>query len=82
MNEITVVFRSVAELRDFVGIANRQPYSIRLTCGSAVFNAKSILSLFCVQLGAPLALQTQAGVDASEFIGQIAPYCAGASLSV
>ena len=82
MNEVTVVFRSVADIRDFVSIANRQPYAIRLECGSAIFNGKSILSLFCVSLGSPLRLSTQQGDDCADFLAAIRPYCQEMPLSV
>ena len=75
MREITVVFHSAAEIRDFVGLANRQCYGVTLYGGGAMFNGKSILSLFCVRLGEPLTVKTPPDVDASEFYAAIAQYC-------
>jgi hypothetical protein len=72
---MTVVFNSAAEIRDFVGLANRQCYAVTLHGAGVVFNGKSILSLFCVRLGEPLRVETPPEVDPSEFYAAIAPYC-------
>lgn len=76
MKEFTVIFRSVKEIADFVSIANRQPFYIQLLSGDAVFDAKSLLSLFCLNLSTPMTVRIPESVDVTSFGSEIAPYFA------
>ena len=78
MKEFTVIFRSVKEIADFVSIANRQPFRIQLLADDAVFDAKSLLSLFCLNLSTPMTVRIPECVDVASFYSEIAPYRADA----
>ena len=57
MREYTIVFRDVSDIAEFVTVANRHPSRIELVHEDSVFNAKSLLSLFCLQLHTPMTVR-------------------------
>lgn len=56
MREYTVVFRDVADIARFVSMATRHPSRVELVHEESTYNAKSLLSLFCLQLRTPMKL--------------------------
>lgn len=76
MREFTVMFRTVKEIGEFVSIANHQPFSVQLLCGTAVLDASSILSLCCLGLNRPLTVRVCGEEQSEHFCREIQPYLA------
>lgn len=57
MREYTVVFRDVADVARFVAVATRHPSRVELVHEESTYNAKSLLSLFCLQFHTPMTLR-------------------------
>ena len=75
MREFTVCFHSVADIAEFVVIANRQPFRIQIVHGDSAFDAKSLLSLFCLELHAPMTVRVpDAKADVSRFVSDLQGY--------
>lgn len=75
MSEYRVIFHSIAEVAEFVGAVNRYPYQVELVHQEAIFNARSLLNLFCLQLQTPVTLRVTEKADDS-FRAAIRPYLA------
>ncbi len=54
MRDCIVSFCSVAEIREFVALATRQPQPIRVERGSHGASATAIMSIFSMGLNTPL----------------------------
>ncbi len=53
---MTVRFRSLDEVREFVCLASLQPYAISLSDGSRCADAKSFMELFTLDLSGPIGV--------------------------
>ena len=72
MRELTVYFRSVTDIADFVMIANRQPFPVEIVHGDCAFDAKSLLSLFCLEFNAPMTVRVpDVEADISRFCAEL-----------
>lgn len=74
MAEYTVRFHSVKQIAAFVSIANRQPFSVQIRVEDTLYDAKSLLSLFCLRLDAPLTVRVAERADVAAFARAIAPF--------
>ena len=75
MREFTVYFHSVKDIAEFVVIANRQPFHIQIVHGESTFDAKSLLSLFCLELHAPMTVRVpDKNADISRFLSELQGY--------
>ena len=75
MCECVVKFSDPMEIRDFVTLATRQAFPIRVEHGGLTTSATSIMSLFCRGLNRPLRVfSTASGDDAARFLEALAPY--------
>ena len=78
MREFTVVFDSVKDIAEFVLVANRQPFHVQIVHQDSVFDAKSLLSLFCLELHCPLTIRIpESSADTTQFRRDCAPYLVG-----
>ena len=75
MCECIVRFSDPMEIRDFVTLATRQDFPIRVEHGGLTTCATSIMSLFCMGLNRPLRVLSAASEDdAAHFLEALAPY--------
>ena len=75
MCECVVKFSDPMEIRDFVTLATRQAFPIRVEHGGLTTSATSIMSLFCMGLNRPLRVLSAASEDdAAHFLAALAPY--------
>ena len=57
MKSIPIKLSFAEEVKAFVSIVNRYPYDMDLRAGRHVVDAKSILGIFSLDLGRPIALE-------------------------
>lgn len=75
MQEFFISFSSAAEVHEFVNIATKQRFPIRVERENQTADAKSIMSLFSMGLNRPLRLLVpEACADAAGFLSAVAPY--------
>ncbi len=60
MKSIQIRLSFAEEVKAFVNIVNRYPYDMDLRAGRHVVDAKSILGIFSLDLGRPIALEVYA----------------------
>lgn len=72
-----IAFHSFNEIKHFVNLTTKQPFDIDLIAGRYVADAKSILSVFGLDLGSTVTLGIHATEqEAQTYLKQIAPYLA------
>jgi phosphotransferase system HPr-like phosphotransfer protein len=72
MFEKKIQFNAVNEIKEFVNLTTRQPFDIDLIAGRYVADAKSILSVFGLDLGSEVTLGIHATQEeAQEYLRQI-----------
>ncbi len=77
MIEKRIKFTSVNEIKEFVNFTMSQPFDIDLIAGRYVADAKSILSVFGLDLDSEVTLGIHASEDeAKDFLGKISNYLA------
>lgn len=59
---MTVHFDSLADVREFVGLATLQPYAVQVLDGDRMVNAKSFMEMFTINFTQPLQVEI-AGAD-------------------
>ena len=75
MRECVVSFSSAMEVHEFVSIATRQFFPIRVEWENTLADAKSIMSLFSMGLNRPLRVVVcDPAVDPAPFFSAVAPY--------
>lgn len=57
MKTFDIILRSVADVRDFVSLANGKPFPIRVGTQQRSINAKSFMQFFCLELGGALEVK-------------------------
>ena len=57
MKSIPIKLSFAEEVKSFVNIVNKYPYDMDLRAGRHVVDAKSILGIFSLDLGRPIALE-------------------------
>lgn len=73
----SIKFTSVNEIKEFVNLTMSQPFDIDLIAGRYVADAKSILSVFGLDLDSEVTLGIHADEnEAKEFLGKIDKYLA------
>lgn len=73
----SIKFTSVNEIKDFVNLTMTQPFDIDLIAGRYVADAKSILSVFGLDLDSAVTLGIHATEEqAAAYLGKIAKYLA------
>ena len=78
MRECYVSFASVTEVHEFVTIATRHLFPIRVETENRSTDAKSIMGLFSMGLHRPLRVTTaDTGADAAHFFSALQPYLVG-----
>lgn len=71
----SIRFTTVNDIKDFVGITMPQPFDIDLIAGRYIADAKSILSVFGLDLGREVTLGIHAAEnEAAAYLGKIAKY--------
>ena len=71
----SIKFTSVNEIKDFVNITMTQPFDIDLIAGRYVADAKSILSVFGLDLDSEVTLGIHATEEeAAAYLAKIAKY--------
>lgn len=72
MIQKSIQFTSVGEIKDFVNLTMTQPFDIDLIAGRYVADAKSILSVFGLDLGSEVTLGIHATEEeAAAYLAQI-----------
>ena len=72
MFEKKIQFNAVNEIKEFVNLTTKQPFDIDLIAGRYVADAKSILSVFGLDLGSEVTLGIHATQEeAQEYLRQI-----------
>ncbi|MBQ5544904.1 MAG: HPr family phosphocarrier protein [Clostridia bacterium] len=72
MFEKKIQFNAVNEIKEFVNLTTKQPFDIDLIAGRYVADAKSILSVFGLDLGSEVTLGIHATeAEAQEYLAQI-----------
>lgn len=51
---MTVRFASLNDIREFVGLATLQPFSVQIQDGNRTVNAKSFMEMFTLEFADPL----------------------------
>ena len=75
LREFTVMFCSVREIAAFVNTVNKYPFRAWLAYGTAQLDAKSLLSLCCLNLNTPLKLCVQdSHADLTMFERDLKPF--------
>ena len=74
MRECYVSFASALEIQEFVSIATKQYFPIRVEKGTMQVNAKSIMSLFSMGFNCPLHVVLPEQADAAAFFAAVKPY--------
>ena len=75
MREYYVSFASAMEVHEFVTIATRQYFPIRVERENHCTDAKSIMSLFSMGLNRPLRVViSDAEADTTHFLSALRPY--------
>lgn len=74
MRECYVSFASAIEIQEFVSIATKQYFPIRVEKGTMQVNAKSIMSLFSMGFNRPLHVIIPENVNADAFLAAVKPY--------
>ena len=74
MRECYVSFASALEVHDFVSIATKQLFPIRMEQGNLQTNAKSIMSLCSMGFNRPIHMLFPAAADATAFLDAVKPY--------
>ena len=75
MIQKNIAFSSVNEIKNFVNVTGKQPFDIDLIADRHVADAKSILSVFGLDLGSEVTLGIHATEDeASDYLKHIACY--------
>ncbi len=73
----TIAFTSANEIKEFVNLTTKQPFDIDLIAGRYVADAKSILSVFGLDLGSEVTLGIHADQnEAKDFLAKIDKYIA------
>ena len=57
MSEVQILLNSIDKVKDFVYIVGKFDARMELVSGRAVIDAKSIMSIFCVDLSKPMMLR-------------------------
>lgn len=77
MIQKSIKFTSVNEIKEFVNLTMSQPFDIDLIAGRYVADAKSILSVFGLDLDSEVTLGIHATEDeAKDFLNKISNYLA------
>ena len=72
MFEKKIQFNAVNEIKEFVNLTTKQPFAIDLIAGRYVADAKSIRSVFGLELGSEVTLGIHATeAEAQEYLAQI-----------
>ena len=72
MFEKKIQFNAVNEIKEFVNLTTKQPFDIDLIAGRYVADAKSILSVFGLDLGSEVTLGIHATeAEPQEYLAQI-----------
>ena len=74
MCDCYVSFASALEVHEFVSIATRQYFPIRMEQGNLQTDAKSIMSLCSMGFNRPIHMFYPATADAGEFLAAVKPY--------
>lgn len=77
MNEIAVLLNSVDKVKGFVAITRKFDAKMDLISDSHVIEAKSIMSIFCMDLSKPMKLRVYEGKEkVDDIIKALSGYCA------
>ena len=74
MREYTIVFRDVTDIARFVTVATRHPSRVELVHEENTYNAKSLLSLFCLQLHTPMTIRVYDADHNPELSTELMPF--------
>jgi len=54
MKPVSIMLKSINDVKDFVNIVNKYEYDVDLTSGRYVIDAKSIMGIFSLDLSKPI----------------------------
>ena len=76
MKTVKIRLSTIADVRDFVNIANQSDVDIDLVSGRYVVDAKSIMGIFSLDLMSPIELTAQTNDEAviAALLEKIAPF--------
>ena len=57
MKTFDIILRSVADVRDFVSLANGKPFAVSVGTDRRSVNGKSFMQIFCLDLGGTLQVK-------------------------
>ena len=64
MRQFGIRLHSFADIREFVTLAIAQPFDVLIGSGSNLVNAKSIMSMFCLDYSHPLHVRVTCDEEA------------------
>lgn len=73
MIQSKVKFMAVKDIERFTEIANKYPFKIELKMDKYVLDAKSLMSLFCLELSKPIDMNLDTDDDAG-FLQEVEDY--------
>jgi len=73
MKNIMILFKSVFDVKEFVGIVNDFEYDVDLVSGRYVVDAKSIMGIFSLDLMKPVKVEIHSD-ESDELILRLAPF--------
>ncbi len=73
MKNLVILFKSVYDVKEFVGIVNNFDYDVDLVSGRYVVDAKSIMGIFSLDLMKPVKVEIHSDVS-DELVSKLAPF--------
>ena len=73
MKSIMLRFKSVYDVKEFVGIVNDYHYDVDLNSGRYVVDAKSIMGIFSLDLMKPVKVEIHSD-ESDDLVARLAPY--------
>lgn len=73
MTNLTVLLKSINDVKNFVRIANDFRYDVDLVSGRYVVDAKSIMGIFSLDLSSPILVNIHSD-DCQDLIDELAPF--------
>ncbi|MDI9469731.1 MAG: HPr family phosphocarrier protein [Bacillota bacterium] len=73
MTTLTVLLKSINDVKNFVRIVNDYNYDVDLISGRYVVDGKSIMGIFSLDLASPIEVHIHAA-EAADLVGALQPF--------
>lgn len=73
MEKVTLMFRTIGDVKSFVNIVNNYPFEIDLVSGRYTIDAKSIMGIFSLDLTKPIEAHIH-GEDCAALLQELTPF--------